>query len=88
MTDEKEIERASRLLARAKVKRTTIILQIRAIHAMALLVQSKPDLASEFLLNAADLDALWFQFRTDDDSVLDLLSASDKLIDYSPDLIA
>lgn len=88
MADEKEIERASRLFARAKVKRTTIISQIRAIHAMALRVQSEPDLASEFLLNAADLDALWFQFRADDDSVLDLLSASDKLIDYSPDLIA
>ncbi|KAL4143914.1 hypothetical protein QTP88_006168 [Uroleucon formosanum] len=80
MTDEKDIERTSRLLARARVKRTTIISQIRAIHAMALRVQSEPDLASEF--------ALWFQFRTDDDSVLDLLAASDKLADYSPDLIA
>ncbi|KAL4127332.1 hypothetical protein QTP88_011507 [Uroleucon formosanum] len=88
MTDEKDIERTSRLLARARVKRTTIISQIRAIHAMALRVQSEPDLASEFALNAADLDALWFQFRTDDDSVLDLLAASDKLADYSPDLIA
>ncbi|KAL4104118.1 hypothetical protein QTP88_019431 [Uroleucon formosanum] len=88
MTDEKDIERTSHLLARARVKRTTIISQIRAIHAMALRVQSEPDLASEFALNAADLDALWFQFRTDDDSVLDLLAASDKLADYSPDLIA
>ncbi|KAL4126236.1 hypothetical protein QTP88_010462 [Uroleucon formosanum] len=88
MTDEKDIERTSRLLARARVKRTTIISQIRAIHAMALRVQSEPDLASEFALNAADLDALWFQFRTDDDSVFDLLAASDKLADYSPDLIA
>lgn len=88
MADDKDIERTSRLLARAQVKRTTIISQIRAIHAMALRVQSEPDLASEFALNAADLDALWFQFRTDDDSVLDLLAASDKLADYSPDMIA
>jgi len=41
MTDEKNTERTSRLLARAKVKRTTIISQIRAIHAMALRVHNQ-----------------------------------------------
>ena len=63
MADEKEVERASRLLARAKMKRTSVIYQIRAIHAMASRVQSEPELAHEFALNAADLDSLWFQHR-------------------------
>ena len=43
---------------------------------MALHVQSEPDLASEFVLNVVDLNALWSQFKMDNDSVLDLLSVN------------
>lgn len=88
MSEEREQERTARLVARAKMKRTAVISQIRAIHSMALRVSTEPDLASEFLVNVADLDVLWNQFRTEDESVLDCLAASDLLSEYSPDMVS
>ncbi|KAF0703010.1 Integrase catalytic domain-containing protein [Aphis craccivora] len=83
-----EIDRVTRLLARAKVKRTSIITQIRSIHDLGVRVASEPNVGSAFSVIAADLDSLWTQFKTEDDGVLDYLVILDKLDDYSPDAIA
>jgi len=60
---EKELERETRAKALALVKRTTVVSNIRAIHAMALRVKTEPDLVPQFLVAITDLDSLWNQFR-------------------------
>jgi len=84
MGDEKE--RAHRLRDRAIIKRTTVVSQIRAIHAHGLRALLDSTLASDFKHAAVDLDALWIQFRTEDDSVLNHLIDLGELEGYSPDL--
>lgn len=49
---------------------------------------SEPNISLSFSVSAADLDALWTQFKTEDDGVLDYLVMLDKLNEYSPDAIA
>lgn len=83
-----ELERVTRLLARAKIKRTSFIAQIRSIHNLGVRVASEPNIGSSFSVSAADLDALWAQFKTEDNGVLDYLVMLDKLDEYSPDAIA
>lgn len=83
-----EIDRVTRLLARAKVKRASIIAQIRSIHELGVRVASEPSGGPSFSVIAADLDSLWSQFKTEDDGVLDYLVILDKLGEYAPDAIA
>lgn len=85
--DDKELGRLSRVKARAVIKRTTVISNIRAIHAMALLVDEEPAIIPEFLIAASDLEMLWTRFRSEDDSVLDYLVELDKMNDYFTGLI-
>jgi len=53
---------------------------------MALRVPGEKGLASEFMILVADLDALWMQFKSEDENVLDYLIALDKSDEYSIDL--
>lgn len=64
MGDDKEIERITRMAARAVAKRTAVISQIKSIHSMALRVSGDASLASTFSVLAADLDSLWSQFKS------------------------
>jgi len=57
MVDEKE--RAQRLRDRAITKRTTVVSQIRGIHAHGLRALLDLTLVSDFKHAAVDLDALW-----------------------------
>lgn len=81
-----ENKRLIRLRDRALTKRTAIVSQIRAIHAQGVRARSDQTLVSDFKHAAADLDALWIQFRGEDDSVLDHLTDLNELSDYSFDL--
>lgn len=80
-----EIGRIERRKTRAAIKRPTIVLNIRAIYALALRVPSEPDCVAQFLINAAELDVLWAQYEAEDDSVLDCLVELDKTNEYSAD---
>ncbi|XP_025193651.1 uncharacterized protein LOC112593472 [Melanaphis sacchari] len=86
MNDEQEVTRVERVVARSTLRRTTVVSQIRRIHAMALRVPNEPLLGPEFSMNAADLDSLWIQFKSENDEVLDGLSLLGRTNDYSPDL--
>lgn len=59
MPEYKELERVTRLKVRAEIKHSSVIAQIRAIHAMALRVSKEKNLVPEFLVMVTDLDALW-----------------------------
>lgn len=56
MADDKEFVRVTRGKARAELKRSTAIVNIRAIHALALRVSAEPSLMPEFLSAVSDLD--------------------------------
>lgn len=88
ITDVKEIDCVWRQTLCAKIKRNIVIAQIRAVHAMALRVSGEKGMVSDFLILAADLDALWTQFKSDVDSVLDHLVALNRVDEYSVDLAA
>lgn len=65
------------MVARAKVKRSVVITEIRSIHAMSQRLEAVPELRPSFRVLAADLDALWTQFKFEDDAVLDGLTQLD-----------
>lgn len=88
MGDEQDVTRLKRMLSRTTLRRTTAISQIRRIHAMSLRIPHEPQLSAEFSVNASDLDALWAQFKTDNDEVLDCLLVLDRIDEYTPDLSA
>lgn len=69
MLGDKEIEHASRLRLRVKLKRNTLIAQIRAVRAMALRVLGEKSLAPEFMIGVADLDTLWVQCISENENV-------------------
>jgi len=77
----------SKLLADAK--RKAAILAIRAIHALSLRALNEPEIVSEFLITATDLEGHWAQFKLEDESFLEHLKPNlDKSEDYSVDLPA
>jgi len=88
MGDEHDVTRLKRMLSRSTLRRTTAISQIRRIHAMSLRIPNEPQLSAEFSVNASDLEALWTQFKTDNDEVLDCLLVLDRIDEYTPDLSA
>jgi len=53
---------------------------------MALRVSGDASLEPTFSVLAADLDSLWSQFKSEDDSELDCLLLLGKVNDYFPDL--
>ncbi|KAL4141999.1 hypothetical protein QTP88_004531 [Uroleucon formosanum] len=68
---------------RAAIKRSTVIEHIKQIHAMAMSVRDDASLASTLSVLVTDLDSLWTQFKTEDDSHLDcllLLGKSDQYL--------
>lgn len=83
-----DAERFTRMKTRALVRRTTAIAGIRAVHELAIRVQTEPDIVPMFLANMSDLDSLWSQFKTEDESVLDCLIALNSHMDYSSALQA
>lgn len=88
MSEDKESERLIRSKARAIIKRTTAISNIRAIHALSLRIINEPEVIPELMISVSDLDILWTRFRSEDDKVLEILLQLDKGNDYSPDLSA
>jgi hypothetical protein len=74
------------LKIRAELKRTTIVNNIRAVHVLAVRVDSNPSVSVVFLANVNDLDVFWSQFKAEDDSVLDYLIATSHQDQYSTDL--
>ncbi|KAL4101316.1 hypothetical protein QTP88_021336 [Uroleucon formosanum] len=83
MADDKEIDRITRMAERAAIKRSTVIEHIKQIHAMAMSVRDDASLASTLFVLVTDLDSLWTQFKTEDDSHLDcllLLGKSDQYL--------
>lgn len=88
MADDKEFVRVTRGKARAELKRSTAIVNTRAIHALALRVSAEPSLMPEFLSAVSDLDLWWSQFKAEDDSFLDYLVLLDRADEYVPGLTA
>jgi len=86
--DDAEAERKARAVERAKVKRTSVINQIKTVHNFALRVEAEPALGPTVISLAGDLDALWIQLRVEDDAVLDGLCELDKLSEYDDGLLA
>lgn len=82
-SDKKEVERRARLKARSIIKRDTIACNIRAVHALGLRVATEPDIMDQFLIAVGDIDNLWTQFETEDNSVLDCLILLGASADYS-----
>ncbi|XP_022163934.1 uncharacterized protein LOC111029283 [Myzus persicae] len=85
---EQETERETRAKSLALIKRTTVVSNIRAIHAMALCVKNEPDLVPQFLVAVTDLDSLWNQFKLEDESVLNSLVKLNEVTDYDVGLPA
>ncbi|XP_025191316.1 uncharacterized protein LOC112591650 [Melanaphis sacchari] len=84
--EQQRVERWVRSKLFAEAKRRAAISAIRAIHALALRAVNEPDLVSEFLIAASDLEGHWAQFKSEDESVLEHLINLDKSDDYSADL--
>lgn len=88
MSEDKEGDRLARLKTRAIIKRSSVIAIIRSVNSLALRASSEPQVIPEFLSAVLDLDTLWAQFKSEDESVLDYLIGMNKEDDYSPDLTA
>lgn len=88
MADDRDADRVGRGKVRAEIKRNTAIANIKAVHTLALRVPDDPTLVPEFLSAATDLDTLWSQFKSEDDSVLDHLILLDRADEYEPSLTA
>jgi len=58
-----ENERVKRLRDRDITRRTTVVTQIRGIHAQGVRALLDATLVSDFRHAVVDLDALWIQFR-------------------------
>ncbi|KAL4136057.1 hypothetical protein QTP88_007625 [Uroleucon formosanum] len=86
--DDAEAERKARAVKRAKVRRTSVINQIKTVHNFALRLEAEPALGPTVISLAGDLDALWIQLRAEDDAVLDGLCDLDKLSEYDDGLLA
>jgi len=65
-----------------------VIKQIQTVHNLALRLDAEPGLGPTVIALASDLDALWIQLRTEDDTVLDGLCELDKLSEYDEGLLA
>jgi hypothetical protein len=76
----------NRLRTHAEIKRATAVSAIRAVHALSTRALSDIDIVPEFLVATTDLDSLWAQFKSEDDSILDYLVSLDKINEYSPDM--
>jgi hypothetical protein len=87
MSEDKEGERLGRLKARAIIKRSSVISIIRSINSLAARTSTEPELIPEFISAVLDLDTLWAQFKSEDESVLDYLIGMNKKDDYSSGLI-
>lgn len=86
LSEEQQVERVTRLIVHANIKRTTAVSAIRAVHTLSQRVASEPDIVPEFLIAVAELDALWAQFKSEDDVILEYLVTLNKVEDYSPDM--
>lgn len=86
MADDKDVDRITRMAERAAIKRSTVIAHIKSVHAMALSVRDDASLASTLSVLVADLDSLWTQFKTEDDSHLDCLLLLGKGEEYLSNL--
>jgi len=84
--EQQRVERLTRSKLFAKKKRKIAISAIRAIHALALRPLDEPEIVSEFLIAATELDSHWTQFKSEDESVLEHLINLDKSEDYSVDM--
>lgn len=88
MADDKEVIRVNWGKARAELKRSTAIANIRTVHALALRVSAEPSLIPELLIAASDLDSWWTQFKSEDNSVLEHLVLLERANKYVPSLTA
>jgi hypothetical protein len=88
MSEDKESERLGRLKARAIIKWSSVISIIRSINFLAARTSTEPELIPEFLSVVLDLDTLWAQSKSEDESVLDYLIGMNREDDYSPDFMA
>jgi len=87
-SDDKNVLRVRRLIARAETKRATVISKIHSIHRLALRVNNEPNVIDEFQIAVIALDNLWSQFETADDDVLDGLLQLNAEREYSSDMPA
>ncbi|XP_025417938.1 uncharacterized protein LOC112688790 [Sipha flava] len=86
--EQQRVERLTRSKVFADAKRSSAISAIRAIHALSLRALNEPDIVTEFLIAANDLEGHWAQFKLEDASVLEHLINLDMPDDYSVDLPA
>lgn len=87
LTEEQQrLDRITRLRTHAEIKRTTAVSAIRAVHALSSRALTESDFVPAFLMSATDLDGLWAQFKSEDESVLEYLVSLDRTDDYSPEL--
>lgn len=86
--DDAESERKARAVERAKIRRSSVINQIKTVHSFALRLDAEPVLGPTVISLAGELDALWIQLRAEDDAVLDGLCVLDKLSEYDEGLLA
>ncbi|KAE9522064.1 hypothetical protein AGLY_017537 [Aphis glycines] len=86
--EQQRVHRLMRSKLFADAKRKTAISAIRTIHALSLRALKEPEIVSEFLIAATDLEGHWAQFKLEDESFLEHLINLDKAEDYSVDLPA
>lgn len=85
-SDLKDSARTKRLRDRAVIKRTTVILRIRAIHNLASRVTNEPAVIPELLVAVDELDGLWAQFEVEDNALLDFHIMLGSTEEYSSNL--
>ncbi|XP_025203838.1 uncharacterized protein LOC112600747 [Melanaphis sacchari] len=66
----------------AKLKRESAIDGIKAVHAMIARVSTDPGFIPKFILNVDGLDALWSQFKVDDNAFLECLVKLNRASEY------
>jgi len=86
--EQQRVDRLMRSKLFADAKRKAAISAIRAIHTLSLRALKEPDIVSEFLIAATDLESQWAQFKLEDESFLEHLINLGESDDYSVDLPA
>lgn len=78
--------RAHKARIHAEVKRDNAVTNIERLFELSSQTITSPDLIPKFLLSARNVDKLWSQFSTSNDSLLDALIDLDLVGDFKADL--
>lgn len=81
-----EAQRLVRMMDRSMIKRNTCVARIKAIHSIAQRASEVHELGPQLLVAVEDLDALWTDFVTEDNAVLEFLCELDRSVEYSGEL--